>query len=75
MNLSSRLAKRQPRQLWPSSAGQMNEVGRRSPKARGHEDERIERVLERRPDYLMVEKAGEAREQIDRDHPRPRHQT
>jgi hypothetical protein len=41
----------------------------------GHEDERIERVVERHPDYLVVEKTGEAREQIDRDHPRPRHQT
>jgi len=39
----------------------------------GHEDSSIERVVERHPDYLVVEKIGEARRQIDRDHPRPRH--
>jgi hypothetical protein len=39
----------------------------------GHEDERIERVVERYEQYLVVEKVGEAREQIDRDHPQQRH--
>jgi hypothetical protein len=35
----------------------------------GHEDEAIERVVERRPEFVVVEKLGEAREQIDRDQP------
>jgi hypothetical protein len=43
--------------------------------APGHEDAAIERVIERQPTYLVVEKVGEAREQIDRDHPQQRHQT
>jgi hypothetical protein len=41
----------------------------------GHEDAAIERVIERQPAYLVVEKVGEARQQIDRDHPQRRHQT
>jgi hypothetical protein len=41
----------------------------------GHEDAAIERVVERQPMYLVVEKVGEAREQIDRDHPEQRHRT
>jgi hypothetical protein len=39
----------------------------------GHEDTAIERVLESEPSYLVVEKIGEARAQIDRDHPQQRH--
>jgi hypothetical protein len=39
----------------------------------GHEDEEIERVVERQDDFVVVEKIGEAREQIDRDHPQQRH--
>ena len=39
----------------------------------GHEEPRIERVVEREPDFLVVEKIGEAREQIDRDHPQQHH--
>lgn len=39
----------------------------------GHEDTAIERVLERQTAYLVVEKIGEARAQIDRDHPQQRH--
>jgi hypothetical protein len=39
----------------------------------GHEDAAIERVVERQPMYVVVEKMGEAREQIDRDHPQQRH--
>jgi hypothetical protein len=39
----------------------------------GHEDDQIEHVVERHDAYLVVEKIGEARDQIDRDHPRPRH--
>jgi hypothetical protein len=35
----------------------------------GHENDQIERVVERHERYLVVEKVGEAREQIDRDHP------
>jgi len=40
---------------------------------KGHEDAAIERVVERQPTYLVVEKMGDAREQIDRDHPQQRH--
>jgi hypothetical protein len=39
----------------------------------GHEREEIERVIERRDGYLVVQKTGEAREQIQEDHPRGRH--
>jgi len=39
----------------------------------GHEEPRIERVVETEPDFLVVEKTGEARDQIDRDHPQPHH--
>jgi hypothetical protein len=39
----------------------------------GHEDETIERVVERHPGFIVAEKIGEAREQIDRDHPQQRH--
>jgi hypothetical protein len=39
----------------------------------GHEEPAIERVVETRSDYLVVEKTGEARTQIDRDHPQQHH--
>ena len=39
----------------------------------GHEEPRIERVLKTEPAFLVVEKIGEAREQIDRDHPQQHH--
>jgi hypothetical protein len=39
----------------------------------GHEEPRIERVVESEPEFLVVEKIGEAREQIDRDHPQQHH--
>jgi hypothetical protein len=39
----------------------------------GHQDPEIEQIVERRPDYLVVEKIGEARKQIDRDHPQQHH--
>ncbi|HZT90516.1 MAG TPA: hypothetical protein VFA05_00605 [Gaiellaceae bacterium] len=39
----------------------------------GHEDPRVERVVENHETWLAVEKIGEAREQLDRDHPQPRH--
>jgi hypothetical protein len=39
----------------------------------GHEDPTIERVVESQPAYVVVEKIGEARERIDRDHPQHRH--
>jgi hypothetical protein len=35
----------------------------------GHEDEAIEDVIERHEGFFIVEKVGEARRQIDRDHP------
>jgi hypothetical protein len=41
----------------------------------GHEDQGIERVVERQPSYVVVEKVGEARAQIDRDHPQQRHRS
>jgi hypothetical protein len=39
----------------------------------GHEEPRIERIVESAPDFLVVEKIGEARGQIDRDHPQQHH--
>jgi hypothetical protein len=39
----------------------------------GHEDPAVERVVAEHEDYLVVEKVGEAREQIERDHPQQRH--
>jgi hypothetical protein len=39
----------------------------------GHEAPGIERVVEVTPEFLVVEKIGEAREQIDRDHPQQHH--
>ena len=39
----------------------------------GHEEPSIERIVETTSDYLIVEKVGEAREQIDRDHPQRHH--
>ncbi len=35
---------------------------------RGHEDAQVERVVERHDAFLVVEKTGEARKQIERDH-------
>lgn len=39
----------------------------------GHEDSRVEQVVERNDDYLVAEKIGEARKRIDRDHPQQQH--
>jgi hypothetical protein len=39
----------------------------------GHEEPNIERIMESEADFLVVEKIGEAREQIDRDHPQQNH--
>jgi hypothetical protein len=39
----------------------------------GHEDEEIERIVDRKQEYVVVEKTGEARRQIERDHPQQRH--
>jgi hypothetical protein len=39
----------------------------------GHEETEIERTVERESEFLVVEKIGEAREQIDRDHPQQHH--
>jgi hypothetical protein len=33
----------------------------------------VERIVEENDRFVVVEKIGEAREQIDRDHPQPRH--
>ncbi|MBA3735493.1 MAG: hypothetical protein H0W90_09920 [Actinobacteria bacterium] len=39
----------------------------------GHEYPNVETVVERYPSYLVVEKTGDARAEIEREHPRPRH--
>jgi hypothetical protein len=39
----------------------------------GHEDANIERIVERLSAYVVVEKIGEARAKLDRDHPQQRH--
>jgi len=39
----------------------------------GHEDPRVERIVERHDAYVVAEKIGEARERIDRDHPQQQH--
>jgi hypothetical protein len=39
----------------------------------GHEDPQIERIVEEHEIFHVVEKIGEAREQIDRDHPQQQH--
>ena len=36
----------------------------------GHENAQVERVVENNDVFLVVEKTGEARKAIDRDHPR-----
>jgi hypothetical protein len=41
----------------------------------GHENDDVERVVASHATYLVVEKTGEAREQIERDHPQERHRT
>jgi hypothetical protein len=40
----------------------------------GHEQSSVETVIESHSAYLVVEKTGEARAEIEREHPRPRHQ-
>jgi hypothetical protein len=37
----------------------------------GHEQASVETVVERHSGYLIVEKSGEARAEIEREHPRP----
>ena len=39
----------------------------------GHENAAVEQVVERNAEYYVVEKIGEAREEVDRDHPQQRH--
>lgn len=39
----------------------------------GHEKPDIESIVEQRGTYLVVEKTGEARNEIEHEHPRPRH--
>jgi hypothetical protein len=39
----------------------------------GHEDPRVERVVEEHPAFLVVEKIGEARLEIEREHPQDQH--
>jgi hypothetical protein len=41
--------------------------------APGHADPRVERIVEEHPDYSVVEKIGEAREALDKQHPQQRH--
>jgi len=42
--------------------------------APGHDDPRVERLIERHESYSVVEKIGEAREALDRQHPQTPHQ-
>jgi len=39
----------------------------------GHEEPGIELTIDTTPEYLVVEKIGEARKQLDRDHPQRHH--
>ncbi len=39
----------------------------------GHENRQVERVVEKHGEFLVVEKTGEAREQLERDEPQDRH--
>jgi hypothetical protein len=39
----------------------------------GHENSAVEKVVQRHQDYFVVEKVGEAREQLAEDHPQQRH--
>jgi hypothetical protein len=39
----------------------------------GHELPEIERTVKTEPEFLVVEKIGEARERLDRDHPQQHH--
>jgi hypothetical protein len=39
----------------------------------GHEEPQIERIVVTEGEFLVVEKIGEAREQIDHDHPQGHH--
>jgi hypothetical protein len=39
----------------------------------GHEQADVESVVEQHSSYLVVAKTGEARAEIEREHPRPRH--
>jgi hypothetical protein len=41
--------------------------------APGHEQPEVERVVEDHEHFLIVEKIGEARAQIDKDHPQQQH--
>jgi hypothetical protein len=40
----------------------------------GHEQPSVETIVENHFAYLVVEKTGEARSEIEREHPRSRHQ-
>ena len=39
----------------------------------GHEQPGVERIVEEDEGFLIVEKVGEAREQVDKDHPQQLH--
>jgi hypothetical protein len=39
----------------------------------GHEQTKVESVVEQHSSYLVVEKRGEARAEVEREHPRRRH--
>jgi hypothetical protein len=60
-------------ELLPSTYGRVVRERYRFVLIPGHEDSTIERVIERQPSYVVVETVGEAREQIDRDHPQQQH--
>jgi hypothetical protein len=39
----------------------------------GHEQPKVESIVERHRSYFVVEKIGEARAEVEREHPRRRH--
>src|SRR5215218_4194306 len=39
----------------------------------GHQNSAVEQVVQRHPHYFVVEKIGEARTQLEQDHPQQRH--
>jgi hypothetical protein len=48
----------------------VREEGQRFVVVPGHEDDRVERVVHREPDFLVVEKIGEAGEESEEQDPR-----
>jgi hypothetical protein len=56
--------------LTPAQYEAVRAEGRRFIVVPGHEDARVERVVQREPDFLVVEKIGEAGEESEEQDPR-----